>query len=265
MNRMLSLLFVPGDRAERFDKAAHSGADTIILDLEDAVVPERKSDARNAIRDWLAAGHTGLVRVNSIETEWFEDDLRMVLAYPGAGVMLPKAEPAAVTSVAQRLSDERVLVPLVESVRGVMELRAIASVQGVTALAFGSVDFALDSGMTDADDSMGPVRSQIVLESMYAGLAAPIDGVTVAVNDQVLVRSDAERARRFGFGGKLCIHPKQVNIVNDVFTPSAEQLDWARRVIAACDEHPGGAFALDGKMIDRPVVATARRLLAHAG
>jgi citrate lyase subunit beta/citryl-CoA lyase len=257
-----SFLFVPGDRPERFDKARDSGADCVILDLEDAVAPAAKAAARAAAHAWLAAGGTALVRVNGADTEWFADDLRMVQGHEGAGILLPKAEPEAVATVTREYGTARPLVPLVESVAGLFALRRMASMPGVVRVAFGSVDFALDSGIADARDALAAVRTQIVLESAYARVTAPIDGITVAIDDGQQAGIDAAAARHAGFGGKLCIHPRQVAAVNEAFAPTAAQLAWAREVIDAWSGSGGGAVALNGKMIDRPVVEAARRLLA---
>ena len=256
-----SLLFVPGDRGDRFSKAAHSGADRIILDLEDAVAPISKVDARAAVREWLAAGHAAVIRINSVESEWYEEDLRFLLDFPQAGVMIPKAEPGVVAAVAAQGGEGRELYPLVESVRGLLTLRQTAAIPGVSRIAFGNVDFALDSGISDTENAMSCIRTQIVLESKFAHLAPPIDGVSVALDDLQALNRAVACARQFGFGGKLCIHPKQVAVVNDAFTPTADQIRWAHDVLAAFNAGAGGAIALEGKMIDRPIVEEARRLL----
>lgn len=259
----VSFLFVPGDRPERFDKARDSGADCVILDLEDAVAPAAKTAARAAAHTWLQAGGIALVRVNGTDTEWFAEDLRMVRGHEGAGILLPKAEPDAVVAVTREYGTARPLVLLVESVAGLFALRQMASMAGVVRVAFGSVDFALDSGITDTRDTLAAVRTQIVLESAFARRAAPIDGITAAIDDGQQVGDDAAAARDAGFGGKLCIHPRQVTAVNQAFAPTAPQLAWARKVIEAWNTGAGGAVALDGKMIDRPVVEAARRVLAR--
>jgi citrate lyase subunit beta/citryl-CoA lyase len=258
-----SLLFVPGDRPERFDKAAASGAHDIVLDLEDAVAPPAKPQARRHAVDWLRGQHQAVVRVNAADTVWFADDLRMVASVPHASVMLPKADAASLAHVARALPGRR-LIGLIETVGGYLALQAIAGVRGVARLAFGSVDFAGESGIADEGDAMTAIRTQIVLWSCHAGLEAPLDGVGLEFHDETVMREDALRARRLGFGGKLCIHPRQVGAVNAAFLPSREEQDWAARVVAAFESSAGGAASLDGKMIDKPVVERARRILADA-
>jgi len=258
-----SLLFVPGDRPERFDKAAASGAHEVILDLEDAVAPAAKAQAREAVAAWLATGRHAIVRVNGADTEWFEDDLGMAQSGPGAAVMLPKADADSIARIARALPGRRIIA-LVETVTGYFALRQLATTPGLERIAFGSVDFAGESGIADEGDAMTAIRTQIVLESRLAELAAPIDGVSVEFSDEERMRSDALRSRQLGFGGKLCIHPRQVAVVNAAFLPTAAQLQWAQRVLAAFEASHGAATAVDGKMIDKPVVERARRIAAEA-
>lgn len=259
-----SLLFVPGDRPQRFEKAAACGAHEMVIDLEDAVAPDNKPSARAAAMSWLASGGATTVRINGMDSPWFEDDIAMLRGFSQARVMLPKTEPEALQRVSSEL-DQRPLVALIETVRGVMTLRELTGVAGLERLAFGSVDFSVESGITDAGESLASVRSQIVLESCYAGLLAPVDGVSVEFNDVDVMREQAVHARQRGFGGKLCIHPRQVGPVNEAFTPSADEVAWAERVIAAIADSGGGATTVDGKMVDKPVVEQARRILAGLG
>lgn len=258
-----SYLFVPGDRPERFAKAAASGAHQVVIDLEDAVGLADKASARESARAWLAAGHAAAVRINGADTEWFEDDLQMLQEASPAAVMLPKADADAAARAAAALPDCPVIA-LVETVTGYMELRQLAAVAGVARIAFGSVDFGTETGIEDNGDALTAVRTQIVLESCYAGLEPPIDGVSTAFNDPDLMQRDALRSRQLGFGGKLCIHPKQVAAVNDAYLPSAAQLDWAQRVLAAMAASHGAATAVDGKMVDKPVLEQAQRIVADA-
>ncbi len=258
-----SLIFLPGHRPDRFDKAAASGAHEVIFDLEDAVAPAAKATARDAAAALLATGRPALVRINAMETEWFEDDIRMLLSRPGAGAMLPKADAQSLAHTARMLPGRR-LIALVETVRGYLELRQLVNVSGVERLAFGSVDFSAESGIEDEGNAMTAVRTQIVLESCHAGLLAPVDGVSVNFNDAVQMRADALRSRQLGFGGKLCIHPHQVASVNAAFLPTPEQVQWAMRVIEAFEGSDGAATAVDGKMIDKPVVEKARRIVRES-
>lgn len=257
-----SLLFVPGDRPERFGKAAASGAHQLILDLEDAVAPAAKPAARDAVSRWLGAGNRALVRINSSDTPWHEDDLAMLQAFPGAGLMLPKAEPASMALAAAGLPG-REAIGLVESAVGYANLRELAAVPGLSRLAFGSVDFSLETGIADEGEALTAVRTDIVIASTLAGLEPPIDGVSIELTDAHLIGQHALRSLHLGFGGKLCIHPRQVASVNSAFRPSQAEADWAHRVIAAFDSSAGAAVALDGKMVDRPVVERARRIVAE--
>lgn len=259
-----SLLFVPGSRSERFDKALAAGASAVIIDLEDAVAPPDKDAARAALAGWLRPEHAVIVRINSVDTAWFAQDLALC-GLPGvAAVMVPKAEHAD-TLAAVTAAGARALLPLVESAAGLAALAALAGAPGVWRLAFGAIDLQLDLGLKDAtEDELGPFRLQLVLASRLAGLAAPVDGVSVAIDDQDRLRADVQRARRLGFGGKLCIHPKQVGAVNRGLAPGEAELDWARRVLGAAAASGGAAVAVDGKMVDKPVLLRAQALLREA-
>jgi citrate lyase subunit beta/citryl-CoA lyase len=257
-----SFLFVPGDRPERFEKAWAAGADMVIIDLEDAVSAARKALAREAAAQWLSPARPVALRINAHDTEWFEDDL-MLCSDPGvAAVMLPKAEQAEPVQRLHEAAPAAAIWPLVESAAGIAALASLAGLPGVQRLAFGSIDFQLDTGIED--EELLVFRSQIVLASRVAGLMAPIDGVTTRFDDLAAVRDDARRARRLGFAGKLCIHPRQVAVVHEVFAPSADELAWAGRVMQAARQADGAAVALDGNMIDKPVIARARAVLAAA-
>lgn len=258
-----SLLFVPGDRPERFDKAAISGAHQVVLDLEDAVAPAAKDRARAAVAGWLADRRAAIVRINPADTPWHEADLEMARATPGASVMLPKADAATTARVIQALP-ERTVIALLETVEGYGGLPALAGLPGLARIAFGSVDFSADSGIADEGENLTTVRAAIVLHSRLAGLAAPLDGVSVEFNDEAVMRAEALRARSLGFGGKLCIHPRQVPSINAAWLPTEAERDWAQRVEAAFEASAGAATAVDGKMIDKPVVERARRILSEA-
>ena len=264
MTLQRSLLFVPGSRPERFDKALAAGADVVIVDLEDAVAPADKVSAREAVRAWLQPEHTVIVRINAADTPWFADDITLC-GLPGvAAVMLPKAERAETIASLMAAGAASVL-PLIEGAAGFAALTNIAAAPGVQRLVFGSIDFQLDLGMRNAhEDELLLFRSQIVLASRLAGLALPIDGVSTAIDDADSLHIDVQRARRLGFGGKLCIHPKQVAGVHRGFAPSADELAWAQRVLAASAAAVGAAIAVDGKMVDKPVLLRAERLVAEA-
>ncbi len=270
-----TFLFVPADRPERLARAFASGADAVIVDLEDAVAPARKDPARDLLATAFAERTVSerarlLVRVNAPGTSWWADDLRLAarLAADGlGGLMLPKAESAfELAEAAHMAGPEVALVPLVESAAGLAALDVLARAPQVLRLAFGHLDFQADVGLAcEADEAeLVPVRLAIVLAARRAELAAPIDGVTPDWRDAERLAADTRRARRGGFGAKLCIHPEQVAPIHAAFTPTAAELDWARRVCAAASAS-GGVASVDGKMVDAPVVRLAQRLIAMAG
>ncbi len=258
-----SYLFVPGTRTERFAKALGSGAHAVIVDLEDAVPPADKESARSAVADVLSPAQPLFVRINAAGTPWFEEDLQLCCHEGVAGIVLPKAEETAPVEHIRGIVGERAFVlPLIETARGLWNALAIANARGVRRLLFGSIDFQVD--LRIADEDLIAFRSQLVLASRVAELPPPVDGVTTAIDDIEVLRRDTERARRLGFGGKLCIHPKQIEWVNAAFRPTADEIAWAQRVVAADAATGGAAVAVDGKMVDRPVLLKAREILAAA-
>jgi citrate lyase subunit beta/citryl-CoA lyase len=271
--RLRSVLFVPGVRPERFDKALASGADAVIIDLEDAVAPGEKDVARAAVVAWLQARaavaplHTMaslLLRVNGVDTPAFADDLTLVHHPAWGGIVLPKVETAA-SMGALRGAGVHTVIPMIETLAGLDAATEIASAPGVSRLAFGSLDFQADLGMRDAlDEELLPFRAQLVMASRRAGIGAPIDGVTTAIDNAEILSADVRRARRLGFAGKLCIHPRQVTLVNTLFAPTPDEIAWATRVVAATDATRGGAVAVDGMMVDTPVLLRAQAILADA-
>lgn len=270
-----TFLFVPGDRPERHARALASNAGAVIVDLEDAVAPDRKGAARTQIAESFAAlpneAHGRLlVRVNACDTPWHADDRVLVarLASQGllAGVVLPKAELAAdLAALADFTGPATALLPLIESVAGLDAVDALAAAPQVLRLVFGHLDFQADAGLAcDPDEAeLVPVRLALVLASRRAGLAPPVDGITADWRDAARLTAESRRARRGGFGAKLCIHPDQVAGVAAAFTPSADELAWARRVRDAVHAAGGGVVAVDGRMVDGPVVKLAERLLAQ--
>jgi citrate lyase subunit beta/citryl-CoA lyase len=259
-----SYLFVPGDRPDRFDKALAAGADAVIIDLEDAVAPAQKSAARAAIGQWLAAEKRVIVRINADTTEWFRDDLALVRAAGIAGIVLPKAQTIDPELLALCAETGKCLLPLIETAQGFENAYALASGPGVQRLLFGTLDFQMDLGIDGEGDELAYFRSELVLVSRLAGIQPPVDGPSTALDDAAQVSGDTQRARRMGFGAKLCIHPRQVAAVNAAFAPSAAELEWARRVQAAAAASGGAAVALDGRMVDRPVILKAGQIVLEA-
>ena len=252
----LTYLFVPGDRPERFDKAANAGAGAIVLDLEDAVLPDAKPRARDAIGEWLS-GHGEhasrvVVRIND------EADLPFVARARVQTVMLPKAESAA--AVRNVVLAGAKVIALIETARGVRAMDEIAEAQGVVRLAFGTIDYAVDIDVAGDERALLYPASRMVIASRCAGLPAPVAGVTPAIDDEAQLRRDVAWERSVGFGAKLVIHPRQVGVVHEAMRPSDEEVAWARRVVAAT-QAAQGAVQVDGRMVDKPVIRKAQAIL----
>ena len=263
-------LFVPGDRPERFSKALASGADAIVIDLEDAVAPAAKDAARATVAAWLGTeperGRV-VVRINDEAAPGFAADLAMLAATRAAVVMLPKAERAETVARLRAACPGIAVLPLVESARGMLGAQALAAAPGVQRLVFGTIDYALDLDLGNDPSVLDPGHAHLALVSRAAGIATPVAGVSTALDDEAALRADLARARGHGFGAKLCIHPKQVAAIHRALAPSEAELVWARRVLQAADAPNAaglGAVQLDGRMIDKPVIERARRLVERA-
>lgn len=262
-----SYLFVPANRPERIDKALAAGADCVIIDLEDAVPPQDKEAARAAAAAWLlrhgTPGPELLVRINGSTTEWYEEDVALCRAHGIQVVLLPKAEDSlAIARLAAALAPGALVMPLIETAVGMARSAQVLQAPRVQRVAFGTVDFQLDTGIEGDGLELLYFRSQLVLNSRLANIMAPIDGVSLSVDDEPRILADSMRARNLGFGAKMCIHPRQVAVVNRAFAPTEKEIEWARRVVEAAAAARGAAFALDGKMIDKPVIMKAERIVA---
>jgi len=266
-------LFVPASRPERIAKALASGADAVIVDLEDAVEASAKDAARANLANFIAAHPAAhattplMVRINDAQSPWFADDLDTVRHLPqGSAILLAKAQSAAQVAAAAQTGHP--VIPLIETAQGVIALPEIAATPGVNRLTFGALDLGLDLGLTPdsaaAQTVLDHVRSQLLLHNAAAALAAPLDTVFPAIQDEAGLTHHATRARDMGFGGMLCIHPAQIAPVRAAFAPSEQELAWANRILAAAQDNPAGAFRLDGEMVDAPVIARARRVVACA-
>jgi citrate lyase subunit beta/citryl-CoA lyase len=268
----LSYLFVPAMRPERIVKAIASGAHAVIVDLEDAVDEADKQQARAFLQKFFDSAPVLLppvwLRVNAASTFWFKDDLALVSRNRRqiAGAMLAKTESCADLDALQAtLGSPLPVIALVESARGILSLSAISIHPQVTRLAFGSADLARDLGCEDNWDILLHARMQMLLYSASAGLAAPIDGVTFALEDAALVIAEAKRAARAGFGAKLCIHPSQLAPTHAGFAPTTEQVEWAGHILNA-GGNGSGAQRLNGELVDKPVLERARQILQrHQG
>lgn len=253
---------MPGNRPERFAKAFASGAHAVIIDLEDSVPGLEKSAARAAAANWLSSGKPTMVRLNSSTTEWFNEDAKLCDLPGVAGVVLPKCETTEEIHVVTKRSGEGFrILPIIETAKGFWNAPALARARLVDRLVFGSIDLQLDLGITGNGHELDYFRSQLVTISRLADLSAPVDGICTSIRDAETVRAETLAARRFGFGAKLCIHPKQVPAVNESFLPHPDEVDWARRVLEAAVAVGGAAVALDGQMIDRPIIAKAEAIL----
>jgi citrate lyase subunit beta/citryl-CoA lyase len=253
-------LFVPADRPDRFAKARAAGADAIIVDLEDAVAPAAKDNARSGLRSALtslAPGAPVFIRINATMTRWHADDLSEISTLPVAGIVLPKTESGGELASLRRSCADKALIALVETARGLVAAEEIAA--AADRVAFGSVDFAADLGCAHVREALLLARSRLVLASRLSGAPQPIDGVTVAVKEEAVIEDDARHAAALGFGGKLLIHPAQIAPARRGLAPSQQDIEWAEKILAGGAD--GAARAVDGVMVDAPVLARARQIL----
>src|SRR4051794_38925953 len=258
-----SYLFVPATDEHRVDKALASAAHAVIVDLEDAVAEDRKEEARAlVVRRLRAARPRGaqLVRINGLDSAHARADLQAVDGLALDGLVVPKAEPQPLQALAPSGPP---VVALVETAIGLRRAFETASRPRVSHLMLGTVDLAAQLGATPGPDGteLLHARSTLVVDAIAAGLVGPIDGPCTAIDDERALRAETVAAKALGFAAKACIHPGQLETVHDVFAPTEHELGWARRVVAAA-EGGRGAVAVDGQMVDAPVVARARRLLA---
>ena len=270
LSHVRSLLFAPGSDERKLVKALESDADAVVADLEDAVAPGEKETARELVRHLFAgtaaaSGPLRLVRVNGVGTAFHAGDMAAVAAIAPDAIVLPKATPDAVDALG---TNGPAVVAIIETAQGVRLAYEIATQPRVAALQIGAVDLGAEVGLEPRQDGIELlyVRAKVVLDSVAAGLRSPFDVVHLDVQAGTALEEECRLARSLGFRGKACIHPSQVPVVNRAFTPSEPELAWARRVLAAYEEATAdgrGAVALDGAMIDLPVVERARRLLAE--
>ena len=266
-----SFLFVPGNRPERFEKAARSGADAIVIDLEDSVPAAEKASARQAIEaEWMRLHTLGVplvVRINTVDSAAGAADLAWLARLQApAAVMVPKAESVPALERVHHALQGVATLPLIESAAGYAALPGLGAAAGVLRLVVGHIDFMADTGLQcDGDETeLAPLRFAVTIATRVNRLAPAVDGVTVRIGDDACLRADVVRALRFGFAGKLCIHPSQVATVHAAWMPTEQELEWARKVLAADAASAGAAVQLDGRMVDLPVVLQARRTVARA-
>ncbi len=259
-----SYLFAPGHNAKLLAKVFDAGADAVMLDLEDAVPPDSKATARAMVAEALT-DRSAWVRVNAARTGWCEDDLAVV-AEQALGIRIPKVESTADVEWVTVRAPGKPIICAIESARGVLAAQEIAAVPGVRYLAMGGVDLQRDLNTTGGNLQTLYVRSHLVLASRSAGIESPIDSVYPYLDDPDGLREQAEFARSLGFFGKSAIHPRQLDILHEVFTPTSGEIAWAQDVVAAFDATSGEALQLPGgEFIDLPVADRARRVLQLAG
>jgi len=282
-----SALFVPGNRPDRVDKAVATAADHIIIDLEDAVAVSQKEETRALVRDKIIAHKDRgvLVRVNGLETDFLKGDLEAVVVKELGGLVLPKTENShqvgeihgllADFEKKQRVQDgSTAIILLTESALGVQNIFQISSAAAELnrefLIALGAADYALDMGIeiTKGGAELMYPRSRIAVACRAAGIPPPLDTpFMIDLKDIDALKDDARRAKQMGFQGKLCIHPNQIEPCHAIFTPSGEEIEFARRVVDAFEaEEARGLVAIqvDGKFVDYPVVERSRRILRLA-
>ena len=259
-----SYLFAPGHNAKLLGKVFDADADAVMLDLEDAVPPESKATARAMVAEVLT-DHAAWVRVNAAQTVWCEADLAAV-AQHAFGIRIPKVESAADVAWVAARAPGKPIICVIESAKGVLAAQEIAAAPGVRFLAMGGVDLQRDLNTSGGNLQTLYARSHLVLASRAAGIEPPIDSVYPQLEDPDGLREQAEFARSLGFFGKSAIHPRQIDILHQVFTPNSIEIAWAKQVVAAFDAAGGEAFQLpSGEFVDLPVANRARRLLQIAG
>ena len=273
--RLRSLLFAPAVRPDLLRKMPRTGADAIVIDLEDATPPDAKGTGRVEMRSAVAdlAGQLPiLVRVNDDTTPWHDDDLDSLPTEGLAGIVVPKIETiAGLDSLAARLNDRGLDMPViggVETALGVADARSLLAHDLISAAYFGAEDFIADLGgvRTASNDEVAYARAQVALAGRLADVTV-IDQIVADFTDDDRCRRECLQARAMGYGGKLCIHPSQVAIANEAFLPSSEEIDRARRLLEAYDDAKAqgvASVAFEGQMVDEPVARQARRVLAQA-
>ncbi len=280
-------LFVPGNRPDRVDKAVATAADVVIIDLEDAVPYSQKKETRPVVRKKILKhqGRPVFVRINALDTEFFQEDLHEVVGAGLSCIVVPKVEAAGqIPEINRRLLKAEktkgmvpgsiAIIALIESALAVENVFQIVSQrtepERLLTVAFGAADFALDMGfdVTQTGEELSYPRAKIAVACRAAGVAPPLDTpFMIDLKDPDALEADIKRARRLGFQGKLCIHPNQVDICNRLFSPTKEEIEYAQKVIQAFEKaeaEGSAAIQLEGKFIDYPVVARSRRIVKMA-
>ncbi len=280
MHPLRSFLFAPGNHPRKVEKVFQVGADVVILDLEDAVAIAEKAATRASVVEALQKEHRGLgyVRVNGLDTDYAWGDFRAVIGPGLDGIVLPKVETVDQVQTADWIMAQLEreagletgsvdLLPIIETGLGLQNIEAITTARTrAKRVSFGAGDFTRDMNLvwTGAEDELAYARGRIVLASRCAGIEPPIDSVFIDLKDRDNLERSTRRALEFGFQGKLCIHPDQVDLVNRVFTPDAAEIERAEKIIAAFTEAEASGSAsiqVDGYFVDYPIVEKAQRVL----
>lgn len=264
-------LFTPGNREDRLHKALAGPADVVIADLEDAVGAADKATARTSVARFLAeANRPVIVRVNPVTTATGQADLKMIssalqdrgVASDNVAIMVPKFELGTdLVNCIDTIPAGVSIIGLVETVQGVFDARELAQQARVARLAIGAVDLAAEIGCAPGGEPINFSRSTVVMSSVAAGIGPPLDTPCLDFSDQSVMQQHGQRALTDGFGGSLCIHPRQLKHIKAAFYPTHEQIEWAKKVTAAGD----GASAIEGHMVDAPVIRQAHAVLDRAG
>ena len=268
-----AFLFVPGNRADRILKSLNTNAHAIIIDLEDAVPLSDKEKARRTmlrvLPQILSANPSRiLVRINAYGSEFFNEDIQLLSILGVGAIVVPKAESKSqLFEIEKKLSRSISIIPMIESARGLDQLKDISSHPSIVRLTLGNIDLQANLGMkcSPAEEELLPLKFQMVLMSRLFELAPPIDGVTVEFTSTETIAADVQRAKSMGFSGKLCIHPSQIEPVIQGFMPTLAEVENAKAIVIADSNANGGAVQLNGKMVDRPVVLMAKLVLQQAG
>ncbi len=256
-------LFVPADRPDRFAKAAASGADAVIVDLEDAVAADRKEIGRQALTTAVGLPISVIVRVNAPETPWHDADIGAVRSLGFDWLILPKVEePGTVAAVAAKIGPGCAIIALIESARGLSNARAIAAHPSTTQLAFGPADYSLDMGVAVNSESAAFALASLAVASRAEGKWGPLDGPSFDLSPELEgLERELSQGLNLGIAGKLCIHPRQVAPVRNRFRPSAEEVAWAQKILA--EAGVDGPQRIDGIFVDRPIRERAAAILAR--
>jgi citrate lyase subunit beta/citryl-CoA lyase len=283
MSLVRSWMFVPGNHTRKMEKSHLLPADVIIYDLEDAVPLTEKGTAREMVKQVLNVerNHQVFVRINDISSEYYEEDLEAVLSAGCDGIMLPKTcTPEDIQKTVQRIEhlehrtgikgNQVELIALIESAQGVQNAYLISQAnKRLRRLAFGSVDFIVDIGgeLSIEGTELLYARSQLLIASRAAGIEAPIDAVFMDIKDSKNLRKETEQVKRMGFAGKLVIHPDQISVVNEIFTPSQAEIEKSQEIVMAftkAEAQGVAAIQVGGKLVDYPVVKKAKQILRIA-